>query len=42
MKEVISAGWDDFSQRLSYADGGIKHFLKREISYLLVRITINS
>jgi len=28
MKEVISAGWDDFSQRLSYADGWIKRFLK--------------
>lgn len=30
MKEVISAGWVDFSQRLSYADGWIKRFLKGE------------
>jgi len=35
MKEVISAGWVDFSQRLSYADGWIKRFLKgKNYTYL--------
>jgi transposase len=28
MKEVISAGWNEFSQRLSYAEGWIKRFLR--------------
>ena len=30
MKEVISAGWNEFSQRLSYAEGWIKRFLRGE------------
>jgi len=30
MKAVISAGWNEFSQRLSYAEGWIKRFLRGE------------